>query len=91
MGLASGPTANSRQQGLMLLGHGRAQISDKPAALPLFGGDNGRQVASESSSLVSCSRFQCVPRCWGPQFKLSASTTHAYSRPPLCTLISAPE
>ena len=27
MGLASGPTANSRQQGLMLLGHGRAQIS----------------------------------------------------------------
>ena len=27
VGLASGPTANSRQQVLMLLGHGRAQIS----------------------------------------------------------------
>lgn len=36
MGLASGPTANSRQQGLMLLGHGRAQISQISQLLSLY-------------------------------------------------------
>ena len=36
VGLASGPTANSRQQGLMLLGHGRAQISEISQLLSLY-------------------------------------------------------
>lgn len=36
VGLASGPTANSRQQGLMLPGHGRAQISEISQLLSLY-------------------------------------------------------